>query len=168
MQPNDRMNDPLPAPPRDIERWLGDYARDHQHPLNQAIHWVCVPLILWALIALLWTLPVPAALGRQGAWAGFVLALLAIWYWRQSRPLGALMLLALVALGLLSHGLYGLLGATALALLAAGVFVVAWIGQFIGHRIEGRRPSFLTDLRYLLIGPAWLMAKLMRRLRLPV
>jgi uncharacterized membrane protein YGL010W len=164
MQPTD----PLPAQPRDIKRWLGDYARDHQHPLNQAIHWVCVPLILWALIALLWTLPVPAALGRQGAWAGFALALLAVWYWRQSRPLGALMLLALVALGLICHALFGLLGATALALLAASVFVLAWIGQFIGHRIEGRRPSFLTDLRYLLVGPAWLMAKLMRRLRIPV
>lgn len=164
MQPTD----PLPAPPRDIERWLSAYARDHQHPLNQAIHWVCVPLILWALIALLWVLPVPAVLGRQGAWAGLSMALLAIWYWRQSRPLGALMLLALVALGLLSHVLYGLLGATALALLAAGVFVLARIGQFVGQRVEGRRPSFLTDLHYLRVGPAWLMAKLMQRLRIPV
>ena len=48
--------------------------------------------------------------------------------------------------------------------LAVGVFVAAWIGQFIGHQFEGRRPSFLTDLAYLLIGPAWLMAKLLRRL----
>jgi uncharacterized membrane protein YGL010W len=47
--------------------------------------------------------------------------------------------------------------------LAAAVFVIAWIGQFVGHRIEGARPSFLTDLVYLLIGPAWLVGKIMRR-----
>ena len=38
------------------------------------------------------------------------------------------------------------------------VFVLAWIGQFIGHLIEGKRPSFFKDLQFLLIGPAWLMA----------
>lgn len=162
MQPTD----PMPAPPRAIERWLSAYARDHQHPLNQAIHWVCVPLVLWALIALLWVLPVPAVLGRQGAWAGLAMALLAIWYWRQSRPLGALMLVALVALGALNHALHGLLGGTLLALLAGGVWVLAWIGQLIGGRIEGRRPSVLTQLHDLRIGPAWLMGKLMQRLRI--
>ena len=49
---------------------------------------------------------------------------------------------------------------------AIAVFVVAWIAQFIGHSklLEGKRPSFFTDLRYLLIGPAWLTSKLMRRL----
>ena len=48
--------------------------------------------------------------------------------------------------------------------LAIGVFVVAWIGQFIGHKIEGRRPSFLTDLVYLLVGPLWTLSKLYKRL----
>ena len=47
---------------------------------------------------------------------------------------------------------------------AIGVFVVAWIAQFVGHKIEGRKPSFLTDLTYLLIGPAWVLAKLYRKL----
>jgi uncharacterized membrane protein YGL010W len=48
--------------------------------------------------------------------------------------------------------------------LAIGVFVVAWIAQFVGHHIEGRRPAFFTDLAYLLIGPAWIVAKIMRKL----
>jgi uncharacterized membrane protein YGL010W len=60
--------------------------------------------------------------------------------------------------------LYRTLGGQHLLWLALGVFVVAWIGQFIGHMIEGRRPSFFTDLAYLLIGPAWLVGKVMRRL----
>jgi len=44
------------------------------------------------------------------------------------------------------------------------VFVLAWVGQFIGHKIEGRKPSFLTDVAYLLIGPAWLAGKVLRRI----
>jgi uncharacterized membrane protein YGL010W len=56
-------------------------------------------------------------------------------------------------------GLYAMVGFNAgvLALWAVGIFVVAWIGQFVGHKIEGKKPSFLEDLQFLLIGPAWLM-----------
>jgi len=43
--------------------------------------------------------------------------------------------------------------------IAIGVFVVAWIGQFIGHQIEGKKPSFFKDLQFLLIGPAWVVFK---------
>ena len=76
------------------------------------------------------------------------------------------MTIAFVALGLLTHWLHGLLGTQGLLIAAASVFVLAWIAQFIGHNIEGKRPSFLTDLVYLLIGPLWLMSKLFRRLGL--
>jgi uncharacterized membrane protein YGL010W len=43
-------------------------------------------------------------------------------------------------------------------------FVVAWIGQFIGHAIEGKRPSFFKDVQFLMIGPLWLLADVYRRL----
>ena len=38
-----------------------------------------------------------------------------------------------------------------------GIFVVAWIGQFYGHKVEGKKPSFFKDLQFLLIGPVWCM-----------
>lgn len=38
---------------------------------------------------------------------------------------------------------------------ALGIFILAWIGQFIGHKIEGKRPSFFKDIQFLLIGPLW-------------
>jgi uncharacterized membrane protein YGL010W len=85
-------------------------------------------------------------------------------YLRLSRPLGFGMLAAFVLLGLITEALYRVLGATTLLWLEIGVFVVAWIAQFVGHHIEGRRPAFFTDLVYLLIGPAWIVAKIMRRL----
>jgi uncharacterized membrane protein YGL010W len=73
------------------------------------------------------------------------------------------MFVVLVALAFATEGLRLWLGPAALLWLAATVLVLAWIGQFAGHAIEGRRPSFTTDLAYLLIGPAWLADKLMRR-----
>lgn len=151
---------------RSVNEWFGNYSADHRNPTNRLIHWICVPAILWAVIAGLWLLPVPPSIGRAGLWCGLVMVAALVFYWRLSRPLGAAMFVVFVLLGLLTEGLYRALGPAALFWLALGVFVVAWIGQFIGHLIEGRKPSFLTDLAYLLIGPAWLTGKLMRRLRI--
>jgi uncharacterized membrane protein YGL010W len=149
---------------REVDRWLGKYADDHRNGTNVVIHWICVPLILWTAIALLWVIPVPAMLGRPGLWAGAAMFFAISFYLRLSRPLGFAMLLTFVLLGVVTEALYRVLGPTQLMWFAVAVFVLAWIAQFIGHQIEGKRPSFLTDLAYLLIGPAWLAAKIMRRL----
>jgi uncharacterized membrane protein YGL010W len=151
-------------PRRPIERWLFSYSGDHVNPTNQAIHLVCVPAIVWSVTAALWALPVPSALFQQGMWMGVAMFAALAWYWRLSRPLALGLLVAFAAMGLLNAWLYGALGAAGLAWLALGVFVVAWIGQFIGHKFEGRKPSFLTDLTYLLVGPLWTLDKLYKKL----
>ena len=149
---------------RPIDRWFASYSGDHRNARNQLIHVVCVPAILWSVIALLWCIPSPGTWFRAGLWAG--LAMFAAWafYYRASRKLGLGMLVVFMLLGWLTRWLHDSLGTTNLLYLAVGVFVVAWIGQFVGHRIEGRKPSFFTDLTYLLIGPAWVLAKLYRKL----
>lgn len=149
---------------REVDRWLGNYSEDHRNPTNVVIHWICVPIIVWTVIALLWVLPVPAFLGRPGFWAGLAMVAALAFYLRLSRVLCAGMFVLFVALGLITEGLYRVLGPATLLWTAIAVFVVAWIAQFVGHHIEGRRPAFLTDLAYLLIGPAWIVAKLLRRL----
>ena len=149
---------------RTMQDWLDSYSGDHQNPTNQVFHWFCVPPIVWSVIALLWAIPVPVSQLRPGSWAVLVMVLAFYWYWKHSRPLAAALLIAFALLALLTNLLFGVFGAASLRELAIGVFVVAWIGQFIGHKFEGCRPSFLTDLSYLLIGPAWLMAKLLRKL----
>ncbi|SHL79449.1 Mpo1-like protein [Rhodanobacter sp. OK091] len=149
---------------RTMQDWLDSYSNDHQNPTNRLFHWFCVPPIVWSVIALLWTIPVPATLFRPGTVAVTVMVLAFYWYWKHSHRLAIALLIAFALLGLITNLLYYRLGAASLCWLAIGVFVVAWIGQFIGHLFEGRRPSFLTDLSYLLIGPAWLMAKLLRGL----
>jgi uncharacterized membrane protein YGL010W len=149
---------------RDVDRWLGNYSEDHRNPTNIIVHWICVPLILWTAVALLWVVPVPTVIGRPGLWAGVAMFLALTFYLRLSRPLGFAMLIAFVALGIVTELLYRTLGPMNLMWFAIAVFVLAWIAQFIGHKIEGKKPSFLTDVAYLLIGPAWLVAKIMRRI----
>ena len=149
---------------RTMQSWLNSYSADHKNPTNQVFHWLCVPPIVWAVIALLWTIPVPESILRPGAWAVLVMVLAFTWYWKHSHRLAAALLVAFAILGVLTYWLFTALGAAGLRDLAIVVFVLAWIGQFVGHHYEGRRPSFLTDLSYLLIGPAWLMAKLLRKL----
>ncbi|MGA9334867.1 MAG: Mpo1-like protein [Rudaea sp.] len=149
---------------REVDRWLGNYSQDHRSPTNILIHWICVPLILWTAIALLWVVPVPAVLGRAGLWAGVAMFFAWTFYMRLSRPLGFGMLVAFVVLGLITEAAYRFLGPRDLMWLSIVVFVLAWIAQFVGHKIEGKKPSFLTDLAYLLIGPAWIVAKIMRKL----
>lgn len=149
---------------RSINEWFGGYSADHQNPTNRWLHWICVPAILWAAIAALWLIPVSPMMGRPGFWCGLVMVAAVAFYWRLSHPLGAAMLVVFIVFGALTEWLYRSLGPTHLLWLASGVFALAWIGQFVGHMIEGRRPSFLTDLSYLLIGPAWLTGKIMRRI----
>lgn len=126
---------------RSLQVWLDDYGADHLHPTNRKIHRVCVPLIFFAVVGLLHLLP---------SHAGDALIVLALaWYALLGPKAIALMLAQLgVAIGLVE-------GLHLTAPLLVGLFVVGWIGQFYGHHLEGRRPSFLRDLQYLLIGPLW-------------
>lgn len=151
-------------PRRPIDRWLGSYSGDHENATNQLIHLLCVPAIVWSITAVLWCVPVPGDLVQQGFWMAVAMFGAWLYYWKLSRPLALGMLALFVAAGFLNRWLHHELGAGGLLWLAAGVFVVAWIGQFVGHHIEGRRPSFFTDLKYLLIGPLWTLDKLYRKL----
>lgn len=144
-----------------LDEWFSDYGQSHRHPVNVAIHKVAVPGIYLCGLALLWCLPAgPLPFGLN--WA-MVAAIPVLWFYlRLSLPLFWGMAV-LTGLGLVACGLWH--GPLLWPALAA--FVLFWIAQFVGHRIEGKRPSFLADLQFLLIGPAWVLASLYRRLGLP-
>lgn len=154
----------LASDQRSMREWLDSYSQDHQHPINRVLHWICVPLIVWSALALLWTAPVPPSLLRPGAWAVFSIVLAFAWYWKRSHRLGAALLIALAIFALSCAWVFQQLVPMHMRWLAIAVFAVAWIGQFVGHLFEGKRPSFFTDLAYLLVGPAWLMDKLLNRI----
>jgi len=111
-------------------------------------------------------MPVVATWFRPGLWSAMAMFAAWMFYYRASRRIGFGMLAVFVAMAWITRWLYYALGIQQLLYLAIGVFVVAWLAQFIGHSklYEGKRPSFFTDLRYLLIGPAWLLSKVYRKL----
>ena len=137
-----------------VEILIDHYAESHQHPVNEVIHFICVPAIAWTLLGLIWALHPLLAVGAC------VLAL--IYYFRLSPSLGLGML---VMSGLMLALLYALPPGWVLPL-SISVFVLAWIGQFIGHYLEGKKPSFFDDLRFLLIGPLFVLGFLYRKYHL--
>lgn len=152
------------TPLRPIDRYFASYSDDHRDPVNRSIHVVAVPAILWSVVALLWCIPVFGTLAKTGIWAALAMFFAWSYYYRLSRPLGLGMLAVFFVCGCLCRLFEMRFGLTALLWTALAVFVAAWIAQFVGHRIEGRRPSFFTDLVYLLVGPLWVLAKLYRRM----
>jgi uncharacterized membrane protein YGL010W len=147
--------------------WFDEYAVSHRHPVNKALHWICVPLIVWSLIGLLWSLPAPGRAQLEYAnWASYAVAAAVLYYAVLSMPL-ALGVLPVLAAMLFSVDALGQLGQVPLWAVSTAVFALAWLGQFSGHAIEGKRPSFLKDVQFLLIGPIWLLAGLYRRAGIP-
>jgi uncharacterized membrane protein YGL010W len=139
---------------RPIDGLIATYSESHLHPANEAIHCVCVPAIVFALLGLLWAL-------HPGVAVLLALASLAYYLWL-SRPFAAGMVLMTVAM----LGVLATIPDAQRFTVSLTVFVLAWIGQFIGHKIEGKKPSFFDDLRYLLIGPLFVLAVLYRRLKI--
>jgi len=139
---------------RKVDELFGRYGESHRNPANKAIHWVCVPLITWSVLAALWAWsPMAASIGIGLALVFYAWLSLAI-------AMGMLVVVALMVVPL------ALLG-THVLVVAAVVFVLAWIGQFIGHHIEGKKPSFFEDVKFLLVGPAWLLGFVYKRLGIP-
>lgn len=144
-----------------IKHLLDQYSVSHKNPINKTIHWICVPLIMWSLLGVLWLIPIPAGIVMlNGAIIVSVAAL--IYYLNLSPGLAAGMLPVVAAMLAIIQAVDE--SGTRLWIVCGIVFVLAWIGQFIGHAIEGRRPSFLEDVRFLLIGPLWLLAFVYRKL----
>ena len=136
---------------RKVDQLFARYGESHRNPANKAIHWICVPLITWSALAVLW------AWSPMAAYAGIGLAIAFYAWLSPSIALGMIVVFALMVypLSLLESGVL---------IVAAVVFVLAWIGQFIGHLIEGKKPSFFEDVKMLLIGPAWLLGFVYKRL----
>jgi uncharacterized membrane protein YGL010W len=151
---------------RTADQWLEDYGDSHRNQTNKVLHWVCVPVIAWCVLGLLWSLPFPQAVRAEypaANWGSLAVALALLYYAALSFRL------ALGALPLLLACLWTLdrldrLDGVPLWSICVFLFVVAWIGQFVGHAIEGKRPSFFKDVQFLMIGPLWLLADVYRRL----
>ncbi|CAM1344900.1 Mpo1 family 2-hydroxy fatty acid dioxygenase [Tenacibaculum amylolyticum] len=150
---------------RKAQDWFKEYAISHQNETNKLIHYICVPIIFFSIIGLL--MSIPSAFLRNtfklynplienwafviGIFIAFTFYLrLGFWYFVQ------MLAFTLICIA----GNNWIRNNANLLIVSIFLFVIAWIGQFYGHKIEGKKPSFLKDLQFLLIGPLWVIQKL--------
>ena len=135
---------------------FADYAAFHGTPGNKACHYVAVPLIVLTVFALLARVPLGTVGGFTVTLAEVLIVLATVWYLTLDRALALMMLAASV--------LCAWAGRVIPPGVALGVFVAAWVLQFIGHYVyEHRSPAFFRNLAHLLVGPLWVLAKATRR-----
>lgn len=149
---------------KSLNQWLDEYSASHRNPRNKLTHWIGIPLIVFAVWCALKAVPLGsgwlnATTLSIAVFVGYYLLL----SWRLA--LGMALVSAVLYAGVLS--LEQKLGPN-LVWAGAAIFVIGWVLQFIGHHIEGAKPSFFKDLQFLLIGPLWLLADVYRRLDIPM
>lgn len=147
-----------------LQQWFDEYAVSHQNETNITIHYICVPAIFFSIVGIFMSIPsqfLSNLLQLNNPfienWATVTLLLFLLFYLRLSFSMFLKMLVfsILCIVGNLYLGKFIPLLYTSIA-----IFVVAWIGQFYGHKVEGAKPSFIKDLQFLLIGPAWVIKKM--------
>lgn len=151
-----------------IENLLSEYGESHQNETNKLVHWICVPLIFYSIVGLLYSVKLPFYLLTDIQLNLAHLAILGslFYYFKLSKSL-TLGLLVFTSLCLWFSYVIEEEGVR-LWLVSIIIFVLAWIGQFWGHKIEGKKPSFFKDLQFLLIGPAWLMSFIYKKLEIDI
>jgi uncharacterized membrane protein YGL010W len=153
-----------------IGEWFDEYAVNHQNEKNKLIHFICVPSIYFSMVGLLSCLPsislyklFPSALEPFAHFGTFAIIFAMLFYVRLSVPI-MLGMLVFSLLCLLLINLIHVINFAPVWLVSLIIFVIAWIGQFYGHKEEGSKPSFTKDVQFLLIGPAWILGFVYRKL----
>ncbi|WP_139957897.1 Mpo1 family 2-hydroxy fatty acid dioxygenase [Flavicella sediminum] len=148
------------------QQWFDAYAESHQNATNLKIHMVCVPVIYYSILGLLLCIPrgilrdhLNLGLPILENWATVVSLFVLLFYLR----LNLVIFLRMFLFTLICIVLNSLVNDfTNNFYVSLTLFVIAWIGQFYGHKIEGKKPSFFQDLQFLLIGPPWVFEKLFK------
>ena len=149
---------------RTINDWLNEYGESHKNETNKLIHWICVPAILFSILGMLYAVKLPLFIGAYQLNIGIIVSVaVLLYYFSLSVSLSVGMFLYLLVCMLLAN-LIESSRIMPLWLFSIIIFALAWVGQFYGHKIEGKKPSFLKDIQFLMIGPAWLMSFIYKKL----
>ncbi|MFP3593777.1 DUF962 domain-containing protein [Chryseobacterium sp. SIMBA_038] len=152
---------------RKIDLLFAEYAESHRNSTNKLIHWICVPLIFWTILGFISLIPSMSIcfryIGCISCVSLFAMLLVTIFYMRLSFLIGLIMLFVMTLMESFAYGINIRFKENSWIVYLA-VFIVTWILQFVGHKIEGKKPSFLKDLQFLLIGPIWLLSFVLKKL----
>ena len=141
---------------RTFNQWMDEYEISHKHPVNKKIHKVCVPLIMLTVLGFFWAIPIPGLFSQIPFlnWATIFTTLCLVFYFSLNTIMAMTMLIITSLMLWICHILDQ---AGMLVSFSIVIFILSWIGQFYGHKIEGKKPSFFQDMIFLLIGPLWVM-----------
>tara|TARA_Y100000589_G_scaffold63590_1_gene54999 strand:+ start:10306 stop:10836 length:531 start_codon:yes stop_codon:yes gene_type:complete len=173
---------------KNIHSWLLEYGDSHQNQINKIIHWICVPLIFWSIVGLISLIPHKFLdvfnndLFNQFIHYGTIVIILGLLFYLN---LSFMIFMGMVLFSILilictysiyylfeTNNLWGIFNSfdlntnTFLIYFYISVFIFSWILQFIGHKIEGKKPSFFKDIQFLLIGPAWIISYIFNKLKI--
>ena len=152
---------------RKIDILFKEYAESHQNETNKLIHWICVPVIFWSILGFISLIPAPhffiQYFGAISIVSLIAIALVTVYYFSLSWRIAVITLFVMLLMEHLIYFVNVKLQHQSWILFVA-VFVLSWIGQFHGHKIEGKKPSFLKDLQFLLIRPIWLLHFVLKKL----
>lgn len=144
---------------RSLNSLLDEYAESHQNPFNQVIHKICVPAIMLSIIGLLWAIPQAPFMPALVNWSTITVSFIMVYYLVLSRKY---FLLMAPVIALMYYVIFLVDGAGYVLSFSIIVFILSWVFQLWGHKVEGKKPSFLKDLLFLLIGPLWVLKALLR------
>jgi len=145
---------------RTFGQWMSEYGVSHQNRTNIIIHKFCVPLIMWSVVGLLWLIPTPSFMQELHLNFATIALIGAMGFYFSISKKYFLFMVPVV--GFLYYITYLISQTEYLLISSIVVFAFSWIVQFIGHKIEGKKPSFIQDLAFLLIGPLWVTKAIFR------
>lgn len=140
---------------KNLETWFEEYSGSHQNPLNKKIHLVCVPAIFFSVSGIIFSI--------HPFLAFTAIIAVTLYYLLLDFNMGAIMLIVSAVF----FWIFSTMESIGLPVFSINlfIFIAAWIGQFYGHKVEGKKPSFLTDLAFLFIGPLWVLRKVMTKFK---
>ncbi|MCB9186111.1 MAG: DUF962 domain-containing protein [Flavobacteriales bacterium] len=147
------------------DRLLGEYRESHQNETNQFIHNIFVPLIFLSAIGMLWDIKLPIALdflGGDPLNVAMIVAVFVFAYYLSISFAVAVGIMSVTAVGMIFCYLYS--GSVSIWKFSLAIFAISWVFQLVGHKIEGKKPSFFKDLEFFLVGPMWVLVKLYNKL----
>ena len=155
---------------RPIDVIIDEYAAFHQKPVNRVINYICIPLIVFSVVGFVWSLPFPqlkflSVYNGYLNWASFLIAFTIYYYMRLSPVLSYITLLFLFTITFGVTQVQAIQGSKGYLLpqLCVFLFVMANIAQFIGYRIEGRKPTFSNEFKFILTAPVWLLSLVLKK-----
>lgn len=149
--------------------WLKRYEDSHLELRYPMLYWAAVPMVVLGTVGVLWTLPVPGEFYEISPllnWGSAFLMAAAVYYFIISVPLAIGMLPFTLGVAAWQHWLET--SDFSPLRVSAGLLLAGIIGLWLGRRRQWSVGPLLQDLQMMMIGPAWLLSVLYRRIGIPI